>query len=409
MKILHTSDWHLGRPLYGRKRYDEFTAFLDWLAATIEQEQVNALIVAGDVFDNTTPSNRAQELYYGFLYRISQLACCRHVIIVAGNHDSPSFLDAPKPLLKVLNVHVVGDLPADPADEVIILRDAQGEPEAIVCAVPYLHDRDLRTVEAGESIEAKNAKLAEGIRQHYDTVCQIAEPLRREAGAIPIIATGHLFTAGGATVEGDGVRELYVGSLAHVEAGIFPPAIDYLALGHLHVPQQVGSTPTRRYSGSPIPMGYGEARQQKIVLLAEFTGRQTTVQELPVPCFQKLERIQGSLESILDQIAALRRATSIAWLEVEYTGTAPVPDLREQIDAALQDSRMECHRIRNQQVTAQALTSISASETLDELDPSEVFDRCLDASQITEAERPELVAAYTEILKALQEEDLLAE
>jgi exonuclease SbcD len=409
MKILHTSDWHLGRPLYGRKRYAEFTAFLDWLAGVIEQEQVNALVVAGDIFDNTTPSNRAQELYYGFLHRISQLACCRHVIIVAGNHDSPSFLDAPKPLLKVLNVHVIGDLPEDPADEVIVLRDARGEPEAIVCAVPYLHDRDLRTVEAGETIEAKNAKLAEGIRQHYEMVCRIAEPLRREAGAIPIIATGHLFTAGGTTVEGDGVRELYIGSLAHVEAQIFPPAIDYLALGHLHVPQTVGAMPTRRYSGSPIPMGYGEARQHKIVLLADFTGHQAAVQELSVPCFQQLERIQGPLETILDRIAALRRAESTAWLEVEYIGTVPVPDLREQIDAALQDSRMECHRIRNQQVTAQALSGISAAENLDELDPAEVFERCLDLSQIPDSERPELVAAYTEILKSLQEADLLAE
>ncbi|MDD2459067.1 MAG: exonuclease SbcCD subunit D C-terminal domain-containing protein [Eubacteriales bacterium] len=409
MKILHTSDWHLGRPLYGRKRYDEFTAFLDWLAVTIEQEQVNALIIAGDIFDNTTPSNRAQELYYGFLHRISQLACCRHVIIVAGNHDSPSFLDAPKPLLKVLNVHVVGDLPEDPADEVIVLRGTKGEPEAIICAVPYLHDRDLRTVEAGETIEAKNAKLAEGIRQHYERVCQIAEPLRQAAGAIPIIATGHLFTAGGTTVEGDGVRELYVGSLAHVEVQIFPAAIDYLALGHLHVPQIVGLAPTRRYSGSPIPMGYGEARQQKIILLADFTGRQAAVRELPVPCFQKLERIQGPLETILERIAALRRADSTAWLEVEYTGTAPIPDLREQIDAALQDTRMECHRIRNQQVTAQALSGIHEAENLDDLDPSEVFDRCLDAGQIQDSERVELVAAYMEILRSLQEADQLAE
>ncbi|NCC76852.1 MAG: exonuclease subunit SbcD [Clostridia bacterium] len=409
MKILHTSDWHLGRPLYGRKRYDEFTAFLDWLAGVIEQEEVNVLIVAGDIFDNTTPSNRAQELYYGFLYRISQLESCRHVIIVAGNHDSTSFLDAPKPLLKVLNVHVVGDLPADPADEVIVLRDASGEPEAIVCAVPYLHDRDLRTVEAGESIEDKNAKLAEGIRQHYETVCQIAEALRQETSAIPIIATGHLFTAGGTTVDGDGVRELYVGSLAHVEARIFPAAIDYLALGHLHVPQQVGSSPNRRYSGSPIAMGYGEARQQKIVLMAEFAGRQAAVQALPVPCFQKLERIQGSLESIFDQIAALRLSDSTAWIEVEYTGIAPIPDLREQIDAALKDTRMECHRIRNQQVTAQVLSSMTEAENLDDLDPAEVFVRCLDMSQIPDPERPELIAAYTEILQSLQETDLLAE
>jgi len=110
MKILHTSDWHLGRSLYGRKRYDEFSSFLDWLAQAIEDEKVDALLVAGDVFDTSTPSNRAQELYYRFLCRVAA-SCCRHVVVVAGNHDSPSFLNAPKELLRALNVYVVGSMP----------------------------------------------------------------------------------------------------------------------------------------------------------------------------------------------------------------------------------------------------------------------------------------------------------
>jgi exonuclease SbcD len=99
MKILHTSDWHLGRTLYGKKRYKEFAAFLDWLAQTIEEEKVDALLVAGDVFDISTPNNRAQELYYRFLCTVAN-SCCRHVVVIAGNHDSPSFLDAPKALLQ---------------------------------------------------------------------------------------------------------------------------------------------------------------------------------------------------------------------------------------------------------------------------------------------------------------------
>jgi len=98
MKILHTSDWHIGRTLYGRKRYEEFEAFLVWLAGTIIQEQVDVLLVAGDVFDTSAPSNRAQELYYRFLCRIAA-SSCRHVVVTAGNHDSPSFLNAPRELL----------------------------------------------------------------------------------------------------------------------------------------------------------------------------------------------------------------------------------------------------------------------------------------------------------------------
>ncbi|MDL1867168.1 exonuclease subunit SbcD, partial [Betaproteobacteria bacterium PRO4] len=234
MKILHTSDWHIGKTLYGRKRYDEFEAFLTWLIETIEQEQVDALLIAGDIFDTSTPGNRAQQLYYRFLHRVAA-SSCRHVVIIAGNHDSPSFLSAPRELLKALDVHVTGSLSGDPADEVLILHNTAGVAELIVCAIPHLRDRDIRLAEAGESMQDKSRKLIEGIRDHYATVINQAR-LQRAAlsPAIPIITMGHLFVAGGQTIEGDGVRELYVGSLAHVPAGIFPADMDYLALGHLH-------------------------------------------------------------------------------------------------------------------------------------------------------------------------------
>ena len=147
MKILHTSDWHIGRTLYGRKRYEEFEVFLTWLAETIQDNAIDALLVAGDVFDTSAPSNRAQELYYRFLCRMAA-SSCRHVVVVAGNHDSPSFLNAPKELLKALDVHVVGSSTESPEDEVLVLRNEQDAPELIVCAVPYLRDRDIRVAEA---------------------------------------------------------------------------------------------------------------------------------------------------------------------------------------------------------------------------------------------------------------------
>ena len=270
MKLLHTSDWHIGRTLYGRKRYEEFEAFLTWLAQTIQKNEIDALLVAGDVFDTSAPSNRAQELYYRFLCRVAA-SSCRHVVVIAGNHDSPSFLNAPKELLKALDVHVIGSATADPEDEVLVLRNEQDNPELIVCAVPYLRDRDIRVAEAGESVEDKERKLIDGIRNHYAAVAALAEQKREELGVdIPIVGMGHLFTAGGQTVDGDGVRELYVGSLAHVTAGIFPACFNYLALGHLHVPQMVNGSETIRYSGSPMPMGFGEAKQQKSVCQVEF-------------------------------------------------------------------------------------------------------------------------------------------
>lgn len=382
MRILHTSDWHLGRTLYGRQRYDEFAAFLDWLAALIEREGVTALLVAGDVFDTSTPTHRAQELYYRFLCRVAR-SSCRHLVVVAGNHDSPTFLEAPKELLRALDVHVIGSAAENPADEVLVLRDPAGTPELIVCAVPYLRDRDIRRVEAGEDGADKELKLVAGIRDHYASVIALAEARRAELGAeIPLVAMGHLFTAGGRTLEGDGVRELYIGSLAHVSPGIFPDSLDYLALGHLHVPQQIGGAETRRYSGSPLPMGFGEARQEKSLCLVEWEGNKaeaegpttTTatrtgadpgvametdarldgdpgtagirirekgdrpgcrVRLIPIPVFQPLERIQGDWDRLAERLKELVAARSPTWIEVIYEGEALIGDLRERLEALL--------------------------------------------------------------------------
>jgi exonuclease SbcD len=274
LTILHTSDWHLGRRLYGRLRYEEFESFLHWLQDTISAQKVDILIVAGDIFDTMTPSNKAQALYYEFLGKVSR-SCCQHVVIVAGNHDSPTFLDAPSNVLKFLNVHVIGTACDDLDDEVLVLGDDDNNPHCIIAAVPYLRDRDVRSSSAGESADSKDANVIAGICEHYDNVADIAKAkqadlIKTHQRYIPIVATGHLFASGGKTTEDDGVRELYVGSLGKISADMFNDGFDYVALGHLHVPQRVGGRESIRYSGSPIAMGFGEAKQQKQVLLVQF-------------------------------------------------------------------------------------------------------------------------------------------
>jgi exonuclease SbcD len=408
MKILHTSDWHLGRSLYGRRRTDEQEAFLNWLADQLELHQIDALLIAGDIFDTVTPGNRSQELYYQFLCRAAR-SCCRHVVVTAGNHDSPSFLEAPSSLLRVLNVHVVGAPSGNPEDEVIVLLDQHGSAEAIVCAVPYLRDRDIRSVEAGESVDDKNTKLIKGIREHYEAVCTAAEKQRSQHGAVPVIAMGHLFAAGGRTVEGDGVRDLYVGSLAHFPASQFPAGIDYLALGHLHAAQTVGQNPGFCYSGSPLPMGFGEANQQKQVMVVALTGRETTVTALQVPCFQPLVRITGSVDQIISRIEELGAEQSNAWIEVEYTGSAVLPNLRELVEEAVTHTKLEVRRIKNRLVIERALNAMDAEENLDDLDVLDVFQRCIDQNAVPEEDRPGLIQAYREILAELSGADRQAE
>lgn len=409
MKLLHTADWHIGRSLYGRKRYDEFESYLNWLAETIENRNIDVLLVAGDIFDNSAPSNRSQELYYRFLCRIAN-SCCRHVVIIAGNHDSPSFLNAPRQLLKALNVHVTGHAMENLEDEVLVLKDQSGKPELIVCAVPYLRDRDIRTAEAGESIEDKERKLVDGIKQHYANVAELSERKRAELGVeIPIVAMGHLFTAGGQTVDGDGVRELYVGTLAHVTDAIFPAVFNYVALGHLHIPQTVRGSERIRYSGSPIPMGFGEATQKKSLCQVDFQGADGSVEVIEIPCFQRLESIKGDLPIIKNRLLELSADKNSTWIEVIYEGDEVVGDLRDLIEEMVKGNGLEILRIKNNRLMKKTLGDSAIQETLDDLNENEVFERCLIFHKISKDQWPDLLNAYQEILTSVNEVDLNAE
>ncbi len=415
MKVLHTSDWHLGRSLYGQKRYAEFGQFLDWLSTTIVSEQVDILLVAGDIFDTSAPSNRAQSLYYQFLCRVAA-SPCRHIIVIAGNHDSPTFLDAPKALLRSLDVHVIGAAAENIDDEILLLKDAEGFAELLVCAVPYLRDRDIRQVQAGESLADKDHNLLEGIRNHYHHVAERAESQRKTLGLdIPIIAMGHLFTAGGQTIDGDGVRELYIGSLAHVHASIFPPCIDYVALGHLHVPQKIGGAEHMRYSGSPLAMGFGEATQQKSVCLVHFSNvsnagaPKPTVELLDVPVFQQLRKVSGDWAEIASQLLSLADSNDPVWLEVIYQGDEIVSDLRERLEALIEGSKLLILRIQNTRLIDRVLNSSHADESLEDLDVDDVFARCLAAHGVPEAQQADLLHTYQQTLSSIHNDDTQAE
>ena len=403
LKILHTSDWHLGRSLYGQNRHAEFAAFLDWLMQTLQQERVDVLMIAGDVFDTITPNHAAQELYYRFLAQVSAYCLCRHIIIIGGNHDSASFLNAPKALLFALNVHVIGAA-TNPIDkEVLVLKNAQGEPAAIVCAVPYLRDRDVRLSVDGESSQDKSLALTQGIKDHYRQALAIAEHKQQELGSnAPIIAMGHLFSQGGMTLDADGMRELYVGSLAHIGADCFD-GFDYVALGHLHVPQAVGGQAHIRYCGSPIPMGFGEAKQQKQVLHVAFTGRLPEITAINIPNFQVLQRIQGDLPHIQAELKQLMQSGSTAYIEVVYQGNELVADLSEKLDAQVQGSDLRLLRVYNRQFVNNVLASASADATLPDLNPTEVFEACMAQHDLDDAQKAQFRDSYQHVLHQVEQ------
>lgn len=281
LKILHTSDWHLGKLLYNMSLQDAFTEFLDWLLTVLKKESIDILIIAGDIFDTATPSSSAQNLYYSFLARVSETGC-QHVVVIGGNHDSPNLLNAPKQLLSILNVHVVGHAHRDhPEQEIICLKNATGHLIAIICAVPFLRDRDIRILDDNESITDKMKSMVDGVRAHYKAICESAKTIAEQhfsetAQPVPIIATGHLFAHGvrlgeHALKEDQEVRQTTIGNLGGIEANIFPSFIDYVALGHIHVAQIVGKNPRIRYSGSPLCLNFSESTLDKQVNIISLT------------------------------------------------------------------------------------------------------------------------------------------
>jgi DNA repair protein SbcD/Mre11 len=400
MKVLHTSDWHLGKTLYDKKRYDEFDSFLNWLVGFIVREKIDALLISGDIFDTTAPSNHAQGLYYNFFKKMVSTGC-RHIVVTGGNHDSPSFLEAPKSILRMLDIHVVASISGNIADELIPLTNEHGATEAIVCAVPFLRDRDIRSAEPGESPEDKSRKLISNIAQHYREVAEMAQQQRQD-NPIPIIGMGHLFTQKGKTTEGDGVRELYVGTAAHVDGQDISQGFDYVALGHLHVAQKVEGKEHVRYCGSPIPIGFGEAGQEKKVIVASFKGRKATVTEHKIPCFRELHKISGTLDRISAEIQTMTNEGSEAWLEVEITEAVPAAMITAQLDELLKGSKMEILRIKNKKVIDRALQQSDDEEKLETMNDSEVFLRCLEAFEIAEEDRKQLLETYKEAIFGMQ-------
>jgi exonuclease SbcD len=406
LRLIHTSDWHLGRYLFkSRSRHEENERFLDFLADLIEERQADCLVVAGDVFDTTTPSNRAQAQYYDLLRRILVAGTCRHVVVVAGNHDSPTFLEAPARLLSGLGVHVVG-LP-DPGREVLVLRDREGRPELIVCAVPYLREADLKTAWYGEESAERDRALAEALAAHYGRAAAAAKLRRDELGVdVPIVATGHLFLAGGVVSEDDGVREIHAGSLAALDARSLP-AFDYVALGHLHGPQRAGGSDLIRYSGAPLPMSFSEAGGAKSVCLVDFApGRPPALELVPVPVFQRMARLEGDLAALKTGMRALEGTG--AWLELSITSREAVQDPRGQLEAVAAELGLEVVRIRDERFRSLALAAEEDGPDLAAMTPAEVFEKLLTAHKVPEESWPELIRTHDETLAALEEEDLLA-
>jgi exonuclease SbcD len=397
MKILHTSDWHIGHMLYAKKRLGEHKQFLDWLAATIAERGIDALIVAGDIFDTGAPGAMAQGLYYDFLQAVSGTRC-RDIVITAGNHDSPTFLAAPASLLRRFNIHVAALPEASPDAHVVTLRGPDGAPQALCCAVPYLRKNEM--VRMADDGVSSDEKIVTATKAFYSDVAAAAvEKLQALGGHLPIIATGHLFASGAVRHDGDGVRDLYVGSLGQVGADIFPDTLAYVALGHIHSAQCVGGHAHIRYCGSPLAMSFSELGRKKHVLVVD-TDHINSVEAVDVPVFQKMAALKGDYIKIMDGLAALR--DDDVWIEVTYTGSEIMPNLPADVHAAVAGGRAEVLSIKNNAAVGRIISAMGEAQALDTLTVQDVFQKCLQAQAFSDKHTEELIACFNEIVDGLE-------
>ncbi|OKY25779.1 exonuclease subunit SbcD [Thalassotalea sp. PP2-459] len=371
-RILHTSDWHLGQHFYGKSRAREHQQFIDWLLAQVEKEQIDAVIVAGDIFDTGTPPSYARELYFKFIVALHKRNCA--AVILAGNHDSVAMLNESSSLLNTLNCHVVvkaQEITQAP-EQLIYLENAQQE-QAVVCAVPFIRPRDVLTSTAGQTAKEKQQQLQYAIAQHYQQL--VNEARATVPSNTAVIATGHLTTVGASC--SDSVRDIYIGTLDAFPASEFP-TVDYLALGHIHRPQIIGKQPHIRYCGSPIPLSFDETAQPKNVNVVSFEqGKMSECKPVEIPTFQAMATIKTSLEQLENKVADTLAQLSLEgdeklWLDIELSQGDYLLDLTARVQELLADYPVDILLVRK---TKKSRFNISQQDnvTLEELKVDDVF------------------------------------
>ena len=349
IRILHTADWHLGQTFFGYDRAGEHEVFLNWLAGEIREREIDALIIAGDVFDVSNPSAASQSLYYHFIYRVTAENPTLQIVIVAGNHDSAARLEAPLPLLQAMRTEVRGVVRKSDDGEIdydhltVELKNRDGEVELLCMAVPFLRQGDYPTV------PTEGNPYAEGVRELYTQLLQRLWKRRKENQSI--LAIGHLQAIGSEIAEKDYSERTVIGGLECVSPDAFSEQIAYTALGHIHKAQRVSGRENVRYAGSPIPMSFAEKHYHHGVVEVTFDGG-CAVDIMRVECPRLIPLMSvpngepASPEIVLEILKELPVTEGAEpYLEVKVLLDEPEPMLRQEVEEALADKNYRLARI----------------------------------------------------------------
>ncbi|PWB31498.1 exonuclease SbcCD subunit D [Pseudomonas sp. SDI] len=410
MRLFHTSDWHLGQTLHGQERDFEHACFLDWLLSQLNLRQPDALLIAGDIFDTVNPPVKAQERLYDFIVQAHEQQPKLTIVMIAGNHDSGSRIELPAALMRRLRTHAIGrvqwldDGVLDSERLLIPLTNSKGKTCAWCLALPFLRPAEVTGAALGDD-------YLRGIAQVHERL--IAAAVERRNAGQALIAVSHAHLAGGSVSE-DSERSLIIGNAEALPASLFSKDIDYVALGHLHKPQRVNREERIRYSGSPIPLSFSEIDYKHQILEVEFDGANlASIEPRLVPRAVHLQRLgPAPLTEVLEQLAELPVVDLLEdpqrqpWLEVRVRLDEPQPDLRLQIEAALNGKAVRLVRIAAEYAGRAAADGDDASALVElgQLTPHELFGRAWEQAYGSAVDEQTL-ADFAQLLQDVQQEE----
>ena len=438
MRILHTADWHLGHTLRDHSRQREHAHFLQWLVATAIERRVDVILIAGDVFDSANPPPAAWKQWFEFLGALKRAMPAVQVVIIAGNHDSPARLEAPRDLLSAFDVRVIGRVERDVGgrlrteDLLVPLRGPRGEAGALCVAVPFLRAGDVvagpraEPVDAGAddgdcviprpgeepaAVDDDADPLIDGMRRLHDELFAAAREALAPGQAM--IAMAHGYLVGGMLSELS-ERKVLGGNQHALPVDLFPADCAYVALGHLHRPQPVAKREHVRYCGSPIPLSMPEREHPHHVVFVDLdSGAVEKIWQLRVPRLVALVRIpeRGELEpeAALAAVAELpERDPDVdddlrPLLEVAVRLPQPAPGIGENIARVCADKNVRLARVDVVLTGTGNAASDGGSvpQELTQLSPEQVF--CRRYARDHEGALPEpLLTAFRELLDVVE-------
>ena len=399
MKLLHTSDWHLGQLFKNRSREAEHKEFLDWLLETIGQYDIDLLIVSGDIFDTLNPPKYALSLYHNFLVDTISKTKCKNIIIIAGNHDSVATLQITQKFAKALGIHIVATI--QDINQAIIPIKINNQLQAIVCAIPFLRDNVLLDANKTQTNDAIQEQYNQAMKQYYQIAYNKAKAISQD---VPIIATGHFATIG-TTINQDSQKDIYIGNLSHINSDILEP-FDYVAMGHIHKEQKISNKNHIRYCGSVIPLGFSETNQQKHILIANFAqNKLEIIDKITIPRFRQIYSFKDSFEAIKQKLQTIANKQNRPFVQIIIIDDILDIDINEFIKLSYENGVDIVEFKKEQKITNKVLVEEEQIK-LEQLDIDVVFQKRLKMeSNLSAQMKKDLTNKYMQIQKELQDED----